>query len=197
MDVDEPRKPPRLTDDVIVLDGFTLDDVDAHLAGEDEEHARRFGWYPARSTPQTVRAAVLRWRREWKSGGTTRAFATRDAATGELVGGCELRLVERGVAHLSYWTFPAHRRRGLAGRAVRLAAQYAFTELGVERLEIHVAPDNPASRGVARRAGFVEDGFVAAEADATGDETAGHPMVRYVRLADGKAAASIAGATRR
>jgi hypothetical protein len=30
-----------------VLDQHSLADADAHLAGEDEEQARRFGWYPA------------------------------------------------------------------------------------------------------------------------------------------------------
>ena len=197
MGADKPKAPPTLTDGVIVLDGFTPDDAEAHLAGEDEEHARRFGWHPARSTPKTVRAAILRWQQEWRSGGTTRAFATRDATTGELVGGCEIRLKEPRLAHLSYWTFPAHRRRGVAGRAVRLATDYAVAELGVERLEIHVAPDNLASRGVARSAGFVEDGFVPAEPGATGDESVGRRMVRYARLAREKAAESIAGATNR
>src|SRR6266571_3692807 len=50
---------PILTDGVVVLDGHTLDDLDAHLAGEDEEQARRLGWYPASSTPETVRTAML------------------------------------------------------------------------------------------------------------------------------------------
>ena len=186
MGAELPHEQPILSDGVVVLDGFTLDDADAHLAGEDEEHARRFGWYPARSTPDTVRAAILHWRQEWSSGGTRRAFATRNATTGELVGGCELRLMEPRLAHLSYWTFPAHRRRGFASRAVRLASDYAFAQLGAERLEIHVASDNVASRGVALSAGFVEAGFVAGEAGASREESTGSPMVRYVRHADGK-----------
>ena len=188
---------PRFTDGIVVLDGFTLDDAEAHLAGEDEEHARRFGWYPGRSTPATVRAAIVRWQQEWRSGGTRRAFATRIVATGELVGGCELRVIEPRLAHVSYWTFPAHRRLGFAGRAVRLATDYAFAELGVERLEIHVAPDNVASRRVAFRAGFVEDGIVAGESGATDGETAGPPMLRYVRCSGGNHSDSPARATRR
>ncbi|MBA2384151.1 MAG: hypothetical protein H0V68_05750 [Actinobacteria bacterium] len=55
---------PRLSDGVVVLDAFTLDDVSAHLAGEDEEQARRFGWHPARSTEEGVRRAILRWEEE-------------------------------------------------------------------------------------------------------------------------------------
>jgi len=146
----------RLTDGVVVLDGHTLADAAEHLAGEDEEHARRFGWFPKRSTERTVTAAIERWQEQWRTGGATRAFALRDAATGKLLGGCELRLGGDGVAAMSYWVFPFARRHGYASRAVRLACRYAFAELDVKRIELHVAVDNAASRGVARSAGFDE-----------------------------------------
>jgi RimJ/RimL family protein N-acetyltransferase len=151
---------PTLTDGVVVLDGYTLHDVDEHLAGEDEEQARRFGWYPRRSTRETVVAAIEHWTRAWREGGATRAFACRDARSRRLVGGCEVRLKEDGVAEMSYWTFPTDRGRGFASRAARLACSYAFAELGIERMEVYVAVDNLASRGVARRAGFTEEGVL-------------------------------------
>lgn len=69
---------PRLQDGVIVLDHFTAADVSAHLAGEDEETARRFGWWPESSTEETVRAAYERWARNWAESGPVRAFAVRD-----------------------------------------------------------------------------------------------------------------------
>jgi RimJ/RimL family protein N-acetyltransferase len=171
---------PILDDGVIVLNAFTLDDADAHLAGEDEEQARRFGWYPARSTLETVRDAIIGWREDWRTDGPTRAFALRLASTGELAGGCELRLQRPGLAHMSYRVFPQHRRRGFASRGVRLLSAYAFASLGVTRLELHVAADNVASRGVAHRAGFTEDGVI----DEVGGEasTPRPPMIRYVRL---------------
>jgi hypothetical protein len=43
---------PRLQDGVIVLDQYTDAEVAAHLAGEDEETARRFGWWPESSASQ-------------------------------------------------------------------------------------------------------------------------------------------------
>lgn len=168
---------PSITDGVIVLDGHTFADVEAMVTGEDEELARRFGWYPALSTEQTGRAAVRRWQQHWRSSGSTRAFAVRERAAGTLVGSCELRLGEGGVAAMSYSVFAVARRRGYATRAVALACGYAFTELKSELIELHVAADNTASRGVARRAGFVEDPGPARHGELGADE------LLYVRRA--------------
>jgi RimJ/RimL family protein N-acetyltransferase len=171
---------PRLSDGILVLDAFALRDVSAQLAGEDEEHARRFGWFPARSTEQTVRAAIRGWQKQWRSGGRTRGLAARDARSGELVGGCEIRLREHGIAELSYWVFPSHRGRGMASRAVRLACDYAFADLGVKRMELYIEPDNLASCGVARSAGFREEGVLRSQGvTVTGER---RDMVLYSRL---------------
>ena len=144
---------PTLTDGVIVLNGYTSDDVAAHLAGEDEETARRFGWWPKISTEATVRDAFDCWADSWATAGPTRTFAAREAATGLLVGGCELRLARDGSAEVSYWTAAGQRRRGYATRALVLLLRYARS-IGVTQLESHVAEDNQASRRVAEKAGF-------------------------------------------
>lgn len=170
---------PRLTDGVIVLDQHTFADSDAHLAGEDEEQARRFGWHPARSTPESVRRAIGKWQAEWASNGSTRTFAVRETQTGALAGGCQLRLRKKQIAEMSYWVFPAFRRRGFASRAVSLACQWAFAELAVERMELYVEPDNAASRSAAERAGFTEEGIVRAREQIGGER---RDMVLYSRL---------------
>jgi RimJ/RimL family protein N-acetyltransferase len=151
---------PRLADEVVVIDGFTPEDEDAHLAGEDEEQARRFGWFPERSTAATVRAAFSRWNEGWRAEGPTRAFAMREPGSGTLVGGCEIRLRGEGIGEISYWTFPEHRGKGFATHAVRLLCAFAFSELGVSRIEAKVEPDNLSSRRVVEGAGFVEAGYL-------------------------------------
>jgi RimJ/RimL family protein N-acetyltransferase len=144
---------PRLQDDALILDQFADADVAAHLAGEDEETARRFGWWPESSTEATVRAAFTRWAQEWQAGGATRAFAARERATGELVGGCELRLQDAGRAEVSYWTSAGRRGGGYATRALRLLLGYAWS-IGVTSAESHVATGNLASRRVSEKAGL-------------------------------------------
>jgi RimJ/RimL family protein N-acetyltransferase len=170
---------PRLTDGTVRLDELTPDDVAAHVAGEDEEQARRFGWYPQRSTEETARRAIVEWQEAWRTGGRTRTFAVRDEATGALAGGCQVRLRDDGIAEMSYWIFPDFRGRGFAGRALRLACDWAFAHLGVERMELYIEPDNLASRGVARRAGFRKEGTLRAQ-QRIGDVR--RDMVLYARL---------------
>jgi RimJ/RimL family protein N-acetyltransferase len=145
---------PLYDDGVVFLTGYREDDLDAHLAGEDEETARRFGWWPKRSTPDTVMAAFRHWALDWATSGPTRTFAVRDA-TGTLLGGCQLRRHQDGPWTVSYWTGAAHRRHGVATRALRLLLSHADRE-GISDIECHVAQDNVASRRVADRAGFGE-----------------------------------------
>ncbi|MBD0329393.1 MAG: GNAT family N-acetyltransferase [Thermoleophilia bacterium] len=145
-----------LSDGVLVLDRLRPEDMEAHLAGEDEEQARRFGWWPRRSGPHQFRALLAADERDWDEGGPRRRFAAR--AGGILVGGCELRLRGGGRAEASYWTFPEFRSRGYATRALRLLAEWAFPKQRILRVELHVEPDNAASLAVAARAGFAPTG---------------------------------------
>jgi RimJ/RimL family protein N-acetyltransferase len=168
---------PRLTDGTVVLDAFQPEDADSHLAGEDEEQARRFGWFPRRSTLAGVRATIARWHDQWSTQGPVRAFALRLADSKELVGGCELRLRDCGSASMSYWTFPVFRQHGLATRAVVLVTRYAFDTLGVTEIEVEIEPDNVASRRVAQRAGFTTAGTIQAS---PGAGAAPRTMLRFV-----------------
>jgi RimJ/RimL family protein N-acetyltransferase len=118
-------------------------------------------------------------KREWRRGGATRAFAVREAATGVLVGQCEIRLKDAEIGEMSYVVCPAHRGPGFATRAVRLACDFAFAELGVERMELYIEPDNLPSRAVAHNAGFVEEGVLRNQGE-VGD--AGRDMLICSRL---------------
>lgn len=164
---------PRLTDGVVVLDAHGPADIEPHVAGEDDETARRFGWWPNRSDAETVARAFHEWSEDWSQQRSRRTFAVRDA-DGRLVGGCELRLQPDGVSgHVSYWTNAGERSRGYGSRALRLLVEFSGTA-GVTRLESHVAPDNLASRRVSERAGFV--------CEETFTDPDGAQMLRYSRL---------------
>ncbi|GAA1153627.1 GNAT family N-acetyltransferase [Ornithinicoccus hortensis] len=57
-----------------------------------------------------------------------------------------------------YWTREDQRGRGLTSRAAATAATWALTDGGLDRLELGHRANNPESGGVARAAGFVQEG---------------------------------------
>ncbi|NSC22038.1 GNAT family N-acetyltransferase [Streptomyces albus subsp. chlorinus] len=82
---------------------------------------------------------------------------------GELVGAMGLVRLEHlrdadRQAELGFWTARGHRRKGYTAEAGRAVVEWAFTSLGVERLEWVAQLENAGSRAVARRLGFVEEG---------------------------------------
>jgi len=162
---------PTLRGDGVILTGHRPEDAAVHVAGEDEETARRFGWWPARSTVEGALSAYRTWAEQWATDGTTRTFAVRDAATRELVGGCELRIQPDETGEVSYWTHADKRGKGYARRALATLCEYAAS-IGVVSLEAHIAADNHASRRVAEAAGFTV-------ADTMTEK--GELCVRYVR----------------
>jgi RimJ/RimL family protein N-acetyltransferase len=160
--------------DGAMLTGHRPADAAMHVAGEDEETARRFGWWPKRSSTESVLAAYQTWAAQWAERGPTMAFATRDAQA-NLVGGCELCLRPDGAGEVSYWTHADRRGRGNARRALSLLCDYAAS-IGIASLEAHVATDNYASRRVAEAAGFTALDTISEESE---------QRVRYVRLQRG------------
>ena len=154
-----PGRCPSLSDGVVVVDSLTAGDAETHWAGEDEEQARRLGWYPKRSSIERVREFLVETERQWRTNGARRTFAIRDRSTHALLGGCEARLKDDRSAHLSWWIFPDHRRRGFASRGVRLMIGWTAQALGVRTFVAFIEPDNLASRGVARNVGFMELGL--------------------------------------
>lgn len=90
------------------------------------------------------------------------AFAVVGAEDGELLGSIDLRVPdwENLVGELGYLVGPAARGRGVAPAAAKLLADWGFEEVGLERIEIYIEPDNTASQRVAEKAGFENEGVL-------------------------------------
>ncbi len=78
------------------------------------------------------------------------------------LGAVVLSVRDQKTGELAYLVAPSARGRGLAWRAVRLLGDWAFTELGLTRLQVRIAVDNEASHAVARRAGYEREGLMRA-----------------------------------
>ncbi|MBA3366238.1 MAG: GNAT family N-acetyltransferase [Actinobacteria bacterium] len=94
----------------------------------------------------------------WRSGRMAH-FSIYDSHSGRLLGTISVRFYRHDIAEVGYDLLPHARGKGVATRTVRLVADWAFREVGVERLELRTHPDNVASRRVAERAGFTNEGI--------------------------------------
>ncbi|MGK5444886.1 GNAT family N-acetyltransferase [Micromonospora sp. URMC 105] len=151
----------RLTDGVVTLRRLTPADTDAlyRLHTLPEVVANRVRPVPPTRAAIARRCAVAE--SEWLVGSAA-DFALCDARTGELAGGCAMSYDEpaTGQAMLGYSVLPEARGRGLATRAVRLVADWAFGPVGLARLWAGTAPDNVGSQRVLERAGFLREGLM-------------------------------------
>jgi ribosomal-protein-serine acetyltransferase len=90
----------------------------------------------------------------WRSGSAYQL--TLVAADGQcLLGAVGINHINRvnRIANMGYWIRTGSCGHGLASQAARLAAQFAFSQLGISRIEIAAMPDNIASRRVAEKCG--------------------------------------------
>jgi RimJ/RimL family protein N-acetyltransferase len=153
---------PLLTDGVVTLRPWTDADIqDVADACRDPEIARWIDEVPAPYTRRDARAYVATARRGWKDGSLW-AFAVTDAASGDVLGSCGVGWQDRpnAVAEIGYWVRSRDRGRGIATRAVRLAARWVFEQCGVRRLQLRADVLNVPSQRVAERAGFQREGVL-------------------------------------
>ncbi len=94
-----------------------------------------------------------------------------------LIGCIGLRLdIKPRVGNLGYWIGRRYWGHGVATEAAARLSRWALANLDLDRLEAHVAVDNPASGAVLRRAGFREVGEGMEAFLARGGK---HPVIRY------------------
>ena len=95
-----------------------------------------------------------------REGGIAHNFAIVDAAGDQFLGGCGLSEINQRhrFANLYYWIRTSRTGQGAATAATRLIAEFAFAQLGLNRVEIVVAVSNIASRRVAEKSGAVLEG---------------------------------------
>jgi RimJ/RimL family protein N-acetyltransferase len=151
---------PTLTDGVVTLRPWRVEDVPALVEICQDPEIQRFTRVPANYTrDDALMYMASKTAREER--GELVAFALVDAADeARLLGSIDMRRDEDGRACIGYLLGPEARGRGMATRAVRLLSRWALADLGLARVEIQARPDNPASQRVAERAGFVREGVL-------------------------------------
>ncbi|MGV9248105.1 GNAT family N-acetyltransferase [Streptomyces sp. NPDC003710] len=82
--------------------------------------------------------------------------------TDEIVGGVNINNIVRGSMQsgmLGYVAYASTAGRGYMSEGLRLVVQFAFTELGLHRLEANIQPTNTASLNLVKRLGFRREGY--------------------------------------
>ncbi|MGH2883475.1 MAG: GNAT family N-acetyltransferase [Solirubrobacteraceae bacterium] len=149
-----PVPAPALSDGGLVLRAWDQSDVNVVLAAGLDGLISRYRY----SLPRTADAAQ-RWimtAETQRLAGERLELAITDHGTP--VGSVALAEIADGNALVRYWLLPEARGRGLASRAVRLLAGWAFSTLRLGRLTAFIELENCASGAVLRRCGFVREG---------------------------------------
>lgn len=121
----------------------------------------RFTRVPDPPPPRFVQTWLAGYE-DGRKDGTRDAFAIVGAGDGEFLGIAVAPQIDRvaRTAELGYVVAPSARGRGVASEALRLMTEWAFGELGMERLELLISVENEASKRVAARCGYVREGVL-------------------------------------
>lgn len=160
-----PLPDPPLADDLVALRPWRSSDVPKKLMAFADPLVDRFVWRRLEPYTESDAADFLERTRTARRRGSELhlALVLADDTT-DVLGGISLNDVDldQRRAGIGYWVASEWRGRGIATRAVRLLARWAFDELALARLEISCGPDNFASQRVAERCGFVREGLLRA-----------------------------------
>ena len=107
-------------------------------------------------TPEREESSLARVEEQWRSG-TAAPFVIADAADDRALGLVNLQFGEDATLAVS--VFPEERGRGIASRAMRLAATWGLRELDLRRIVAEAAADNVASIRAIEKAGFRREGL--------------------------------------
>jgi RimJ/RimL family protein N-acetyltransferase len=141
----------------LLLRPWRDDDIDEAWAALQDPEIRVWNFTGSASREEALR--MIRGRQDW-SAGDHASWAVVDLGSGALLGSLSLHRIDRaqGTAEIGYWTTPRARGKGVATAAVVAVCDWAFTALGLDRIELLHAVENPASARIAEKAGFSLEG---------------------------------------
>jgi ribosomal-protein-alanine N-acetyltransferase len=118
----------------------------------------RFTTVPHHYTQESA-AAWIRRQLQRTAAGAGIVLAIEPAAAGRPVGMVGLFGLDEpsAAARFGYWIMREHRGTGLASKAVRLVADWAFSHLDIDVIHVDVEPQNTASLRVAQAVGATHE----------------------------------------
>jgi RimJ/RimL family protein N-acetyltransferase len=152
----------QLSDEDLLLRPFRLDDAPRLYCAVHESLKDLKPWmswateeYSERTASEYIAIARARWEEHAFYG-----FAVTRGK--DILGACTLSSIHSiyRFCNLGYWVRTSCHGQGIAGRAARLTARFAFEHLGLIRVEIVIAVGNQASLRVAEKIGAHDEGVL-------------------------------------
>ena len=130
------------------------------LVDRNREYLRE--WLPWIDDTRTVEDETAFIRYSLRQFASSRTLAAGIWFQGRLAGGIDIHSMDptnlRG--EIGYWISAGCQGKGLVTRSCRALLDYAFNELKLNRVEIHVASGNTRSRAIPERLGFTQEGIL-------------------------------------
>ena len=144
-------------DDRFLLRPWTLDDVPVVVDAYSDSEIRR--WMPYSYDALEAAQVIAKWAEAWNTE-TGACWAIANRSDGSACGRLAFQTIDliSGSAELAYWVLPHARGAGAATLATEALSNWAFTRLGLHRLELHHSVHNEASCHVATAAKFELEG---------------------------------------
>ena len=150
---------PTLEGPRIRLRPWRPDDVDAVVAACQDPEIQRWTQVPVPYASEHAHGFVGEIAPStWADGGAL--FAVEPVDDGPLAGSIGMFAPRDGFAEAGYWTAAGSRGRGFTAEALGVLTEWAFRDIGLHRMELHVDPANVGSRAVAERAGYRVEGLI-------------------------------------
>ncbi len=167
---------PEISDEVIKLKPFRLEDAERHISGEDESQIK---WLSGgKSTLKDTQNWIRKNLESWQTGGHVFNFAIwtkEDNLAGMVEANTDntsIEGLEEGDANISYSLYPEARGKGYVTRAVNLLVEFLRGK-GVKRAVIRVHPENTSSLNIPLRCGFKKVGTI--------EDKNGNPLSIFVK----------------
>jgi RimJ/RimL family protein N-acetyltransferase len=148
-------EPVRVVGDDLLLRPFTGDDATQVEAESADPLFIRWNGLGGRTPEEFCRS-----RADWSDGSHASWAITTSDAEHLVLGSISLHAInlDQSDCQVGFWVGNAHRRRGVATRALHVATRFAFDQVGVRRVMLFHAVDNVGSCGVAEACGYLLEG---------------------------------------
>jgi ribosomal-protein-serine acetyltransferase len=150
------------------------------LINENRYHLREWlPWVDSVTSPYQCDSVISLWLQQFSE---NNAFNAGIFYYRELVGSIGLHQIDwqNNFASIGYFLAKKAEGRGIITRSVKSILYYAFTDLGLNRIEIRCGINNKKSRAIPEKLGFVAEGRIR-----EGENLSGrfHDLILYSMLA--------------